>query len=207
MIKRIIFDIDNTLLASSKDTKEAYKEYLTHKKLNIAPEELYKILDDFIDNDINHNYETLLDHIKKYIDETFTSEDIKIFLSYYESKSTLLEENIPSTLEYLKEKYELVALTNWFEKEQTTRMDNANLSKYFASINGFDKIGAKPLESTFEKICSPYNYEECVIIGDSMNSDIVVPHKLGMRAILLSKEYNENIYESIKKIEDLKNVL
>ncbi len=207
MIKRIIFDIDNTLLASYKDTNVAYKKYIKDTNISKSPEDIYYVLESYLNKDIQHNYETLLDFIKENLFSEFTKEKLLEFMNYYKSESTLEEKCVPEVLEYLSDKYELVALTNWFQKEQIYRMKSQNLDKYFSEINGFDSLGAKPFEETFKKACYPYNYDECVIIGDSIENDIKVPHKLGMKSILLSKEYKEGKYKSIKSLNELMDIL
>ena len=52
-------------------------------------------------------------------------------------------------------------------------LKKSNISKYFKEIYGLED-GIKPNELVFKKSCGKYKYNECLIIGDSINSDILV---------------------------------
>ena len=50
------------------------------------------------------------------------------------------------------------------------------------------------------------NYDECVMIGDSLSSDINPAKALGMKTIYISKD-NENTESTINDIRKLKDIL
>lgn len=96
MIKRVIFDIDDTLFPWKK-------EYF---------EEIKKVLEDM---EIEYP-ETFINNITK---------------RWENCAPDKISQEIIETLEYLKSKYELVALTDWYEEQQKARLKKANILKYF----------------------------------------------------------------------------
>ena len=78
--------------------------------------------------------------------------------------------------------------------------------KYFTIVSGGDERVLKPSLKAFDIVD---NKEECVMIGDSINKDILPAIKVGMQAILITKkdiEENKD-YKQIRKLEYLKEML
>ena len=107
---------------------------------------------------------------------------------------------------YLKSKYKLVVLSNWFTYTQKKRLENAGILKYFSKVSGGDERELKPSLKAFDIVDKK---QECVMIGDSIRNDIEPALKCGMQAILLTnKNVKKNLrYRQIRKLEDLKEML
>lgn len=78
-------------------------------------------------------------------------------------------------LEYLKPKYNLHIITNGFKDAQKTKFENCNLTPYFLKILVSEELGVhKPHKKIFEIAQKSVNAsnEECIMIGDSFESDI-----------------------------------
>lgn len=206
MIKRIIFDIDNTLLDTYKDCIETYQKYAKKIKLNISAEDIYNIFDEYEKNNGNYNKNDLAVFLGKKLNIKYTESDLNDLLDLYSKHSTLLNNKTEVIFAYLSEKYEIVALSNWYKEIQYKRLKKSNISKYFKEIYGLED-GIKPNELVFKKSCGKYKYNECLIIGDSINSDILVPKKLGMKTIYFNKNLKENNKEEINNLLELKNIL
>lgn len=209
MIKKIIFDMDNTLM----DWEYKYIFALTNviKRLNLSynKEKIKKI-----DSMINCYEQTHSIYIKEDFCN-FLNQECNINLPY-EFVDMLIEEqtkcyrmftkNEIDTLEYLSSKYELIVLSNWFTYTQKKRLENAGILKYFSLVSGGDERKLKPSLEAFDIVD---NKEECVMVGDSIKNDIEPALKCGMKAILLTKKYlkKDIRYRQIKKLEDLKEML
>src|SRR5574344_255154 len=129
MIKRIIFDVDNTLLDTNKDCIDAYKYYF--KDSNIKPINLYNLIDKYESNGGNYNHDDLEQYIRNNLDSNF---NLNRMLSIYGNYGTLLNSNIINTLEYLSKKYELVILSNWYIDSQRNRLSKSGILKYFKDV-------------------------------------------------------------------------
>lgn len=204
MIKRIIFDIDNTLLDTKMDGINCFNEYLKNKSYNLSPSELFKILCEY-ENIGNYEVNDLIAYLNQYLENDYTEDDFLELLNMYSSYSTLINENTPNILKYLSKKYEIVALTNWYSDCQSKRLNRVGILKYFNKIYGVSD-GIKPNVDAYTNACSDYKYSECLIIGDNYYNDICVPMKLGMNTIYFNRLSDNNDNE-INNLNELINRL
>ena len=208
MIKRIIFDIDNTLIDFPKDYEKYYDLPLKKYGLDISPKDVYKAIGmyEICGKYKYYDKEVLLKVINKELNTNLNMEFIDEFLNMYSTLVSYVGESVKDTLEYLSKKYELYAYSNWFTDSQVSRMKCAGLDKYFTKIYGTDSIPMKPYKEGFNKVCEGLKYNECLMIGDNLEMDIKVPYEMGINVYYLCKD-NKTKYPNIEKIEDLKDVL
>ena len=195
MIKRIIFDIDGTLIAGVD-----FSSYVanTLKKYGIE--------------DIEKTKQFLL-NIKEY-EKTYNSYDRNLYLKFLGDKLGCeldnhfleiffqeLRKAIPENAEKIKSmlaamnEYELVLLSNYFEESQRNRLTAMGINDYFSEYYGESII--KPNELAYRQVQGIYQPSECVIVGDDKRLDIDVPKSLGFKTIYV----NEN--GDIKRVEEL----
>lgn len=205
MIKRIIFDIDNTLLDTKKDCIDCYQNYLKIKNYKMEPNDLFKILYEY---EFVGNFEKidLVNYLNQKLDNIYGLENLEELLKMYSNYSTLINENTKNILEYLSKKYEIVALTNWYKDCQHERLKKVGIDKYFKKIYGVED-GIKPNKETYKNACSNYQYEECLIIGDSLERDINIPKKLKMKTIYFNKSTKNNTENEINNLNELLKLL
>ena len=72
------------------------------------------------------------------------------------------------------------------------------IDKYFSKQIYTDILKNKPNKEAFMEAIKPYNIDECIMIGDSIEKDIKGAESIGMKAILI----DEN-----QKVEDLRRIL
>ena len=207
MIKRIIFDIDDTLIPFPKGFEEGYKKVIEKYNLYIEPKELYKIIGEYETSGKYkyYNVDELLKLINKRLNTNLGESFVDEFFNMYNKLITPVDSSVIETLEYLKDRYELVALSNWFTDSQKERLKCSGIDKYFKEVYGTDIIPMKPLKESFLSVIGDKKIEECLMVGDNFDVDIKVPYDMGMNVYYLtSKETN---YPSIKNISDLKEML
>lgn len=206
MIKRIIFDIDNTILDTYKDCIDTYKEYINISKMNIEPTDIYNIFEEYDKNNGNYKKDDVVKFISKKLNITYTENALHSLLKIYSEHSTLLNDNTINMLKFLDKKYEIVALTNWYKDIQYKRLEKVSINNYFKEVYGLE-AGKKPNPEAFKKAIGNNLYSECVMIGDSLNSDIEVPKKLGMKTIYYNKNCKNNKENEINNLNELLNIL
>jgi len=209
MIKTIIFDLDFTLM----DWEDEYIFAITNviNKLNLGySKEKIKEIDDVL---ATYEKEYTMYENDKFCEFLNRKCNVNLPLEFVDM---LIEEQTKcyreftkseiETLEYLSSKYELVVLSNWFTYTQKKRLENAGILKYFSKVSGGDERELKPSLKAFDIVD---NKKECIMIGDSINNDILPALKLGMQAILITKKNvkKDLRYRQIRKIEDLKEML
>lgn len=212
MVKRIIFDLDDTLIP----WKNSYfnKFFPTLKKYGVIEnkKDIFKLA-----NAIDE-YEKIY---SKYNDESFISlidkaMNKEIPKNFYDELKEFFKTCIPDEidkevieiLEYLNKKYELVVLTNFFEELQSQRLENYGIKKYFIDVIGGDKY-IKPYKESYLLACGSNDPSECVMIGDNYKNDVESAIQNGLQAIYLNlnnKKTNKDIV-SIKNLIELKNIL
>lgn len=209
MVKRVIFDLDNTLIIPNyyemqKYLKSIFPEVICTDAKNI--------------NDLLFRYEKEFDryeksNLNKYINNHC---NIKMTREIFNEliKTTL---NIPQQdfdeskdlLKYLKSKgYEIVILTNWFKDIQCEKLKIAGLLEYIDEIYSGEEF-LKPSRESFESALGDHKKTECIMVGDNLNTDILGAIKSGIQAIYLNKnkDYIKDDIIQINSIKELKDFL
>lgn len=209
MIKRIIFDIDNTLIDFPKDYEVYYQQILDKYNVRKTALDLYRAIGSYEDSFENKQFydkEKLLETINIKLGVNLGKDFIDDYLKMYSKLITKVSENVIDTLEYLSNKYEVVALSNWFTSNQKERMEYAGILSYFDEVYGADIVPIKPNKESFLYAIKDRKLDECLMIGDSIRADIKVPYEMGMNVYYLSLDNNTE-YPTINSIERLKEIL
>lgn len=210
MIKKIIFDLDNTLLFLSDEWEENYKRFVDKYNLSISANELFLSIGNFEKSmkNIVVSKQKLSEYVSNDLSIDFTTNMILELLEIYDNTSLLNTDTIYDILNYLSEKYELIAYTNWFTDDQIKRLKKYDLDKFFTKVYGWDILPKKPSKEGLSEIIKNDNIENYIFIGDNIELDIVVPYSMGITTIFYNrKNIKQNKYKEILKIEELKKVL
>lgn len=217
MIKRLIFDIDNTLITWKKEYDKVLDEVL--KEINYPrTENLYNEIHnaemEYEQNLKKFDKKEMLNFINKKLNLKLPQNFIDLWLEklqYCIPKE--LDKQDYETLEYLYNKYELVALTNWFKESQVKRLENLNILKFFKRVYGAEKY-AKPYKESFLQAIGKNKIYECAMIGDNLQTDIIAAKNVGIQKLVWKDNNNEkeqykeflNGVDVITKISDLKQI-
>lgn len=209
MIKKIIFDLDNTLMDWIDEYIFAITNVINKLGLEFSEDkikEIDEVLTKYEDEYSIYEKVNFCDYLNKKCNTNLPYEFVDMLM---EEQTKCYREFTLSeidTLEYLSSKYELLILSNWFESTQIKRLENAGILKYFTKVSGGDKRELKPSLKAFDIVD---NKEECVMVGDSINKDILPAIEVGMKAILITKKNvrKDLRYKQIRKLEELKEML
>lgn len=203
-IKRIIFDLDNTLIEWKEEYLSGIKKAVEEYNIDCSYKEI-----DALDATYEKNYnfysiKNFQEHIKNSLNLEVPEEFINKWLEYLGDTNGANPE-INKVLEYLSNKYELVVLTNWFQDCQAKRLETAGMRDFFLEVIGGDKY-IKPNAKSYLSACGPHKPEECLMIGDNLEQDVIGALNTGLKAIYLSDNPKPGIM-TIKTLQDLKNIL
>ena len=117
------------------------------------------------------------------------------------------------TLAYLQGKYDLHILTNGFVEAQDVKLDAADLRRYFCEIvisehTGYRKPDARIFHYSMEKAGA--KAEECLMIGDGLEVDVVGAQQAGWRAIYFNPKgepHGEKPDAEIRELTELVRLL
>lgn len=209
MLKRLIFDLDNTIILWKEEYIDALKD--TIKEYNIEID--YRFIDNVIEEQEKIrkvlNKQILLDDINKKCNLNL---DMNFINDFFNKQKNLSPENDLELIElfkYLSSKYEIVLLTNYFKEVQMGRLEKLGILKYFKECYGCEEIILKPDKDAFIKAMNGRNNNECIMIGDNLEIDIKGAINAGIDVIrvdLKNKIKDDNI-KTINKLTELKEML
>lgn len=209
MIKRIIFDQDNTLVEWKDEYDKTYNYALDELGISYTDQDLKELIHAVDTYELSYDIfkkEYMIEQINKHTSLNVPENFMDVWEKYLCDCYSDTDKVIIPTLEYLSKKYELVVLSNWFTYNQVERLKSLGMDKYFTEIICTDTVKNKPNKEAFIKACGTHKPEECLMVGDSMNTDINGAINAGLEAILLDPkgmyEYKNKI-KSIKELEEL----
>lgn len=205
MIKRLIFDVDGTLITNIKFDETINN---TLKKLNIySKEKTAKFLEGIktYENKFNnYNIDNYTSHLSNAINNELPKDFLNVFFEELKNAIPSKNETLIKNLNELSDKYELVLLTNYFSESQINRLNNMGIGHLFIECHGEKLI--KPNIQAYISACGKYTPGECVIIGDDIYLDIEQAQKVGLNTIFVNtkniKKYNIKTFE-VQKIEEI----
>ncbi|MDD3187581.1 MAG: HAD family hydrolase [Bacilli bacterium] len=210
MIKKIIFDLDNTLIL----WKNEYINFLKEVTIKYGIEKYYKDIDAILETEEKlHDTltkEQLLEDINVSCHLSLNIDFVDDILESQKKASDPTDKDLQETIKYLSNKYELVVLTNWFTDTQKGRLKHAKILKYFTDVYGGDQGNIKPHKEAFKRAIGNNKIEECIMIGDDNYHDIDGALNVGLKVIqvdLKNKIKYEKEYPVIKNIKELMDIL
>ena len=213
MIKRVIFDIDDTLIPWEKEYNEEIKNALDELKIAHTAEDAQKISEALVEYEnkwYTFDKEKMVQLVNNYMNKEYPKELVYNIIKRWEKCApNKIEQEIIETLEYLKSKYELVTLTDWYAESQGERLKKAGLLKYFETIYSAENTNRKPFKEAFIRAIGTNKPEECVMIGDIIERDVKGAINAGLQAIWYNPNNKEKDMEciTISKIEKLRDIL
>lgn len=216
MIKRVIFDIDNTLIPWKEEYYDEINKVLDSLNIEHTKDEYNKIKEAF--SEYENEYYTfdrklMLDYINKYTKKQYPKEFIYGCTNRWaDSVPQKLDESVINMLKYLKDKYQMVILTDWYADQQIEKLEKLNILQYFSKIYSAEKVKRKPFKEAFLQAIEDNKPEECIMIGDDFERDIKGALNAGLHAIYYNPKNNvikdENSkYYTISRLDEIMNIL
>ena len=218
-IKHIFFDLDHTLWNFEKNSALTFKFLLDKYNITIDLQKFLKVYmpinfslwnlyrDDKITKEyLRHNrLKSTFEKLNIKIDSGLIDEISNDYVKHLPDNNFLLPNAIP-VLDYLFQKYTLHIITNGFTEVQNTKISNSNLNKYFSCIIDSETVGVKkPHSKIFNyayNISKAAYKNECLMIGDNYQADVMGALNYGFKAIHLNSN-NESYHENSLIITDL----
>ena len=216
MIKRVIFDLDSTLIPFKKEYFEEIKNGLRDLRIKYTDKDYNEILKAFSEyENVYYTFDrkVMMEYINNYTKKNYPKEFIyKITKKWENCVPEKIDENIIKLLEYLKTKYELVILTDWYGDQQTERLEKIDILKYFLNVYSAENTKRKPFKEAFMQAIGDNKPEECIMIGDSFERDIQGALNAGLQAIWYNPNNKTEItkdigYYVISNLEEVNKIL
>ena len=208
MVKRLIFDLDNTLISWKDEYCELpFLKSLKRFNIDCDARHLSNLVYDYDDNYDRYDKKSMIEFFNKNIDTEVDMNFLDDFL-YNIGFCSDVDDKVVDTLEYLSSKYELVVLTNFFTIPQFNRLKNVGIDKYFSKVIGADEY-KKPQKEAFINACGGLDIESCIMIGDNYYKDIVGASDAGLKTLFFNYDRRDNPlnFEEFYEFSDLKDIL
>ena len=234
--KKLLFDLDNTLVDDDENRRYAIKQILIERKENVNDETIENFIN--LDNQFwedraegkikdPYNFKTNEEKTEwvraqrfiKYFNNISFEEGKEINKKYinFLSKNIVPIKNSQEILKYLYEKqYELYITTNSPTKVVNDKLNKINAQKYIKEIFTAEEAGhMKPHHEFFEKFLNKINTwdkDNMLIIGDELEKDVLGGIQNGIDSCWFNMKKIENntnfkpTYE-INSLIELKNIL
>lgn len=186
MIKRLIFDIDGTLITGvtfNEPIKKSLIEYGIFSEKNV--QRFINAIPEYENHYRAYKKNIYLNYFSEVLGCKLDEKFLDIYfnnLGIYAIPSNT--ERLIDTIELLSKKYELVLLSNYFEESQRNRLQKIGINRYFSEYYG-EEI-CKPNRMSYINSLGKHKPEECVMIGDSLELDIKGAKKQGINTIWIN---------------------
>ena len=188
MIKRLIFDVDGTLINNVNfvlPIENTLKQIGIYSEKNV--DRFLRAINTYESKFSSYNRNDYLSHFSKYLNVELNNKFINIFFKELKNCIPLNNQTLKNVISELSKKYELVLLTNYFKESQLNRLNNMGIGEFFLECHGEKLI--KPNKDIYLKACWKNKPSEFVMIGDNFDLDIKVPKKLGIHTILVDSKH------------------
>ncbi|GAB4112404.1 MAG: HAD family hydrolase [Candidatus Caldatribacteriota bacterium] len=227
IIKAIIFDLDDTLVKTSKLYRQAREDfYQLIKKYEINSSNIEKVLNKLDEIDIKNilkygfsrerypislgeTYEFFAKRNHQKIDEKIRKEFEEIGWKVYQ-KVPELAEDVYFVLDLLVKKYTLILATLGDPTVQENKLKLTGLKKYFSKVYIMKHKNTDEYEGIIKEM--KLKKQETWLVGNSVRSDLNPGLKLGLNCILIpffawKFEEEKPISNNFLQLNSLKEIL
>lgn len=234
--KKLLFDLDNTLVDDDENRKHAIKKVLIERNEEVSEKRLNEFIG--LDNQFwidraagkikdPYEFKTLEERTQwiraqrftKYFNNISLEQAIEInnqYIEYLKEKIVPIK-NSTQVLQYLYEKgYELYIITNSPTKVVKDKLEKINARKYIKETFSAEEAGhMKPHDEFFKAFFNKINNyakENMLIIGDELEKDVLGGIKNGIDTCWFNMKKIKNITEfkptyEVNSLKELKNIL
>jgi len=213
VVKRIIFDLDKTLIPWDDKWDIAVKETLDEFGIEYD----FKTLDDYQEVIVRYELEEKrysIDRLVSFFNEHLDIQLSNEFFNRWIDKLSVLvpekDEKLISMLSRLSKKYSLVVATNWFKRQQVSKLKLCGLLDFFDEVITGEDFDIKPNTAMFDYYKEGYDDSEVVMVGDKYEVDIKGANEVGLHGYLITtdpKYISNDKYTVIKDIYELEEYL
>lgn len=204
MIRRVIWDLDNTLMKRDLKAEEAFfQENLSVNQGMTLLSLLSEYEDLFPRFDISMLATFCQEKVDFQVPEAFFRKWFHVHLDY---PGTVIDgaDEVLSYLYHLG--IENVVCTNDTSDIQRVRLKKVGLLPYIQEVYGGEYY-FKPHEEAYIRACGSYVPSECMMVGDDFQKDVIGPRSLGISAWHYDPNGRNPEYEySIKSLRKVKEM-
>lgn len=203
--QRFIFDLDGTLLLPNYSyEKDYFKSVLSRDDAEFFIPMIPELLEDYENSYRRYDTKKLSRYLTARSGILITDRIIRGWKEALGETESKMVDGVVETLEELSRRdKDMAILTNWFLSPQLKRLERAGIKDYFTDFYG-GEYAIKPHAESYRLACGRYLMEDCVMIGDSLNRDVLPAMAVGLDAIYFNPNNNDNFNK--EKVKSIGNI-
>ncbi len=154
----------------------------------------------------------IFDELQLSYDETLPPVFAEEYLTTCPTKGYVISEAV-TTLEKLRDRYQLHIITNGFSDVQAIKLQYAGLTEYFQTVTTSDVAGyRKPNTGMFQYALKNISATppECIMVGDNLKTDVLGARNAGIDQVYFNPaqhQYTEEVTYEISTLPELLSIL
>ncbi len=212
MIKRIIFDLDRTLIPCLNEGDSCVEKAYNYFNIPYEEDEFNRFHGIMLNYEKHHrrfNKKDMSRYFRNNLGKEIPDNFVDVWTDYLSEVVPKRDDKLIELLEYLSDKYSLVVATNWFKSQQVAKLEKYGILKYFDLILTCDEYNKKPGREMFEVATEGFNKDEVVMVGDTFKTDIKGAMDYGLYSYYLTTTdpRKGRRFKIIRNIYELKEYL
>ena len=204
-MKRVVFDLDGTLLTGSFDFEYEYFSSLFGEEGVKLVDNMGKYLSEYEKNNPRYCHEWLSKYLSNKTGLDINNIVLDGWMEAMDVVPDTMEDGVIQTLEYLKRNdCSLAVLTNWYSRNQVPRLKKAGILHYFDNVYTGDFV-LKPHKNAYMWAKGDFDIDECLFVGDNLDMDYIGPRMYGFESVLYDK--NDKHGKTLKKIKRIDEII
>lgn|SRR3989344_3683748 len=209
MVKAIFLDFWGTLVENG--TWSPIKQVKEILKISLPFSEYVLRMEKAMMTKPFSNLRAAFEEVGKEFRITIATEQMELLVGLW-NKNWMLAQLYPEiieTLESLQKEYDLVLISNTDSCGLPQVLTKFNLRPYFKKIFLSYETGLLKTDYGLQQALKELHLhpEEAIMVGDSMESDIIPAKKIGMTAILVDRRKTRDFQPKIESLTQLREVL
>lgn len=204
MIRRVIWDLDNTLMKRDLKAEESFF------KENISVSQgltLISLLSEYEDRFSNFDVSMLAAFCQEKVNFPIQEDFFRRWFSVHVDYPGVIIDGAKEVLSYLYYLgVENVICTNDVSDIQRERLRKVGLLPYIQEVYGGEYF-FKPYKEAYIRAYGDYLPSQCMMIGDNLEKDVLAPRSLGITSWHYNPDGSDSNYEySIKSLKKVKEM-
>ena len=204
MIRRVIWDLDNTLMERDLKAEKAFFQENLSVNQGMT---LLSLLSEYEESFSRFNISMLATFCQKKVNFPIQEDFFRRWFSVHVDYPEVIIDGAKEVLSYLYYLgVENVICTNDVSDIQRERLRKVGLLPYIQEVYGGEYF-FKPYKEAYIRAYGDYLPSQCMMIGDNLENDVLAPRSLGITSWHYNPDGSDSNYEySIKSLKKVKEM-
>jgi HAD superfamily hydrolase (TIGR01549 family) len=210
MVKAILFDFWGTLVENG--VWSPVKQVKNILEIRLPFSEYITRMEKALMTSQSNNLKESFTNLTKEFNLEFNDDKLEQLIGMWNKSWMLAQpyEEIKETLQKLRGEYKLILVANTDQFSVPKVIEKFDLGELFDHVYLSYELGLLKTDTSFFKcVLTDLGLlaEDCVMVGDSIQSDIISAKRLGIKAILVDRRNSRDYHPKVKNLKELDGAL